>query len=164
MSDWSGQADVVSFSCKVAAATVTCSLITSRLADQDKHKQTHTHSTSDLSKVSACERLKAGLFSLPLQFITAMFTRLLSSLTAFVSPLSLPPAFSPSFLLLFFIVAAVVSFLIARRPVPEAKPRSSPPPGRVSIPCLPWLPVLGSLPWLGGGLPPHLLFTQLAHR
>ncbi|XP_062422171.1 steroid 17-alpha-hydroxylase/17,20 lyase isoform X2 [Pungitius pungitius] len=33
-----------------------------------------------------------------------------------------------------------------------------------SLPCLPRLPVLGSLPWLGGGLPPHLLFTQLGHR
>ncbi|XP_030287064.1 cytochrome P450 17A2 [Sparus aurata] len=81
-----------------------------------------------------------------------MSSQLLSSLSALVSPL--PPAF---LLLLLFIVAALVSFLI--------KPRSSPGSGpRSSIPCLPRVPVLGSLPWLGGGLPPHLLFTQLGHR
>ncbi|XP_038587343.1 steroid 17-alpha-hydroxylase/17,20 lyase [Micropterus salmoides] len=80
-----------------------------------------------------------------------MFTRLLSSLPSFISPLSHPP----SFLLAAFFVAAAVSFLITHR---------SHPPARGSIPCLPWLPVLGSLPWLGGGLPPHLLFTQLARR
>ncbi|XP_070849116.1 cytochrome P450 17A2 [Chaetodon trifascialis] len=93
-----------------------------------------------------------------------MFTHLLSSLTAGTFPLSLPASFSPSFLLVFFVVTAVVLVLIARRSSPETKPRSSPPPARVSIPCLPRLPVLGSLPWLGGSLPPHLLFTQLAHR
>ncbi|XP_067117298.1 cytochrome P450 17A2 [Osmerus mordax] len=38
-------------------------------------------------------------------------------------------------------------------------PGSTPP-----VPCLPWVPLLGSLPWLGGGQPPHLLFTRLAHR
>ncbi|XP_076580945.1 cytochrome P450 17A2 isoform X2 [Chaetodon auriga] len=93
-----------------------------------------------------------------------MFAHLLSSLTAGTFPLSLPASFSPSFLLVFFIVTAAIFFLIAHRSDPEAKPRSSPPPARGSIPCLPRLPVLGSLPWLGGGLPPHLLFTQLAHR
>lgn len=82
-----------------------------------------------------------------------MLSPLLSSLPAFASPLSLPPPF----LYVFLIVAAAASFLMARRPVAEAEPPSS-------IPCLPRLPVLGSLPWLGGGLPPHLLFTQLAHR
>ncbi|XP_044039949.1 steroid 17-alpha-hydroxylase/17,20 lyase isoform X2 [Siniperca chuatsi] len=80
-----------------------------------------------------------------------MFARLLSSLPSFILPLSLPP----SFLLVFFVVAAVVSFLVAR---------PSPPAARGSVPCLPRLPVLGSLPWLRGGLPPHLLFTQLARR
>ncbi|KAK2863406.1 hypothetical protein Q5P01_002939 [Channa striata] len=76
-----------------------------------------------------------------------MFIHLLSSL--------LPPCFSPSLLLILFIVAAVW-FLITHRSVPPSSP---------SIPCLPRLPVVGSLPWLGGGgLPPHLLFCQLAHR
>ncbi|XP_051258718.1 steroid 17-alpha-hydroxylase/17,20 lyase [Dicentrarchus labrax] len=89
-----------------------------------------------------------------------MFTWILSSVRAFISPLSLPLSLPPSSLLVFFIVAAVVFFLIAQRSVPETEPR--PAPG--SIPCLPWLPVLGSLPWLGGGLPPHLLFSQLALR
>ncbi|XP_070785555.1 cytochrome P450 17A2 [Enoplosus armatus] len=87
-----------------------------------------------------------------------MFSRLLSSLPSFIFPLSLPPSF---LLVVFFIVAAVAIFLITRRPS-ETKP--PPPAARGSIPCLPWLPVLGSLPWLGGGLPPHLLFTQLARR
>ncbi|KAM7366692.1 hypothetical protein PAMP_016107 [Pampus punctatissimus] len=76
-----------------------------------------------------------------------------------ISPLSLPPSFSPSILIFFFIVLVIVLLLVTHRSVPETKP-----PARASIPCLPRLPVLGSLPWLGGGLPPHLLFTQLAHR
>ncbi|XP_049424230.1 LOW QUALITY PROTEIN: steroid 17-alpha-hydroxylase/17,20 lyase-like [Epinephelus fuscoguttatus] len=115
--------------------------------------------TPDLFEVALCVRqsLKAGLLSLPPHSsITAMFTRLLSSLPPFISPLSLPP----SFLLVFFIVAAVVFFLS----VYQTNPPSSRPPARGSIPCLPTLPVLGSLPWLGGGLPPHLLFSRLARR
>ncbi|XP_077444402.1 cytochrome P450 17A2 isoform X5 [Stigmatopora argus] len=32
------------------------------------------------------------------------------------------------------------------------------------MPGLPRLPVVGSLPWLGGHMPPHLLFTQLGAR
>ncbi|XP_060886707.1 steroid 17-alpha-hydroxylase/17,20 lyase [Labrus mixtus] len=84
-----------------------------------------------------------------------MLARLLSSLISFVSSLvSFPP---PFFLLLVFIAAALVFLLVTRRSVHENRPSSS-------IPCLPRLPVLGSLPWLGGGLPPHLLFTRLAHR
>lgn len=87
-----------------------------------------------------------------------MWTHLVSSLAPFVSPfsLSLPfhSSFSPCFLLLVSSIAVVVFlFLVAR----GIRPASS-------ITCLPRLPVLGSLPWLGGGLPPHLLFTQLAHR
>ncbi|XP_028298244.1 cytochrome P450 17A2 [Gouania willdenowi] len=33
-----------------------------------------------------------------------------------------------------------------------------------SVPSLPRLPVIGSLPWLRGGLPPHLLFSRLTYR
>ncbi|XP_075941100.1 cytochrome P450 17A2 [Anarhichas minor] len=84
-----------------------------------------------------------------------MFAHLLSFLPPFISPLSLPPSF---LLLVFFIVAVVVFFLN------RTGPPSSGPPSRCSVPCLPRLPVLGSLPWLGGGLPPHLLFTQLGRR
>ncbi|KAM9827304.1 cytochrome P450 17A2 [Neosynchiropus ocellatus] len=54
---------------------------------------------------------------------------------------------------LLFLLALVLVLLL--RP-----PRTS----SGSIPCLPRLPLLGSLPWLGGGLPPHLLFTRLARR
>ncbi|XP_022616599.1 steroid 17-alpha-hydroxylase/17,20 lyase-like [Seriola dumerili] len=94
-----------------------------------------------------------------------MFTCLLSSLPSFLSLSPSSSSFSPLFLLVLFVTAAVVLFLITRRSVPEAKPSSCPPPARDSIPCLPRLPVLGSLPWLGGGgLPPHLLFSQLARR
>nr|XP_061810961.1 steroid 17-alpha-hydroxylase/17,20 lyase-like [Nerophis lumbriciformis] len=32
------------------------------------------------------------------------------------------------------------------------------------MPGLPRLPLVGSLPWLGGGAPPHLLFTHLGRR
>uniref|UniRef100_A0A3B4FA60 Steroid 21-hydroxylase n=1 Tax=Pundamilia nyererei TaxID=303518 RepID=A0A3B4FA60_9CICH len=53
----------------------------------------------------------------------------------------------------------VVLFLTTSRLVPVTEPLA-----RGSIPCLPRLPFLGSLPWLGGGLPPHLLFTQMSHR
>ncbi|XP_034533033.1 steroid 17-alpha-hydroxylase/17,20 lyase [Notolabrus celidotus] len=74
---------------------------------------------------------------------------LLSSLLSFVS-------FPPSFFLL-FLSGALVFLLITRRCISGPGPPSS-------IPCLPRLPVLGSLPWLGGGLPPHLLFSKLAHR
>ncbi|XP_077597788.1 cytochrome P450 17A2 [Stigmatopora nigra] len=35
---------------------------------------------------------------------------------------------------------------------------------RGGMPGLPRLPVVGSLPWLGGRTPPHLLFTQLGTR
>uniref|UniRef100_A0A3Q0T0X6 Steroid 21-hydroxylase n=1 Tax=Amphilophus citrinellus TaxID=61819 RepID=A0A3Q0T0X6_AMPCI len=67
----------------------------------------------------------------------------------------LPPSLSPSVLLCLFTVVVVVLFWL----VPETKP-----PARGSIPCLPRLPILGSLPWLRGHLPPHLLFTQLSRR
>ncbi|TNN31111.1 Steroid 17-alpha-hydroxylase/17,20 lyase [Liparis tanakae] len=88
----------------------------------------------------------------------AMFPRLVSSLPAFVS---FPLSFSPSLVLLVvFLVATVVFFLTAV----QTAPPGSGAPGRGPVPCLPRLPVLGSLPWLGGGLPPHLLFSQLAHR
>ncbi|XP_062422144.1 steroid 17-alpha-hydroxylase/17,20 lyase isoform X1 [Pungitius pungitius] len=87
-----------------------------------------------------------------------MLTHLVSSLAPFVSPFSLslpfPSSFSPCFLLLVSSIAAVVFFLLVAQGI---RPPSS-------LPCLPRLPVLGSLPWLGGGLPPHLLFTQLGHR
>ncbi|XP_055370373.1 steroid 17-alpha-hydroxylase/17,20 lyase isoform X2 [Betta splendens] len=83
------------------------------------------------------------------------FSQLLSSLPSFSQLLSLLPSFSPSLLLVFFLSVSLVCFLIPRRPGSEA---------RASIPCLPRVPVLGSLPWLGGGLPPHLLFCQLAQR
>nr|QLC36641.1 cytochrome P450 17A2 [Kryptolebias hermaphroditus] len=62
-------------------------------------------------------------------------------------------SFSPCVLLLFLAASLLLLSLISARNRPPA-----------SIPCLPHLPVLGSLPWLGGGLPPHLLFTQLGHR
>ncbi|XP_074555300.1 cytochrome P450 17A2 [Halichoeres trimaculatus] len=75
---------------------------------------------------------------------------LLSSLLSFISP--------PSYLLL-FVSGAVVLLLVNRLCSPGPRPPSS-----SSIPCLPRLPVLGSLPWLGGGLPPHLLFSKLALR
>ncbi|KAM6909405.1 cytochrome P450 17A2 [Xenentodon cancila] len=61
-------------------------------------------------------------------------------------------SFSPSAVLVFVVAVAAVSFLVLCLPPPS------------SVPCLPWVPVLGSLPWLGGGLPPHLLFSRLAHR
>ncbi|XP_059211347.1 steroid 17-alpha-hydroxylase/17,20 lyase [Centropristis striata] len=79
-----------------------------------------------------------------------MSSRLLSSL----SSLPLPPS---SLLLVLLAAAVLVFFLMTQR----LRPASSRPG---SIPGLPRLPVLGSLPWLGGGLPPHLLFTQLARR
>lgn len=76
-----------------------------------------------------------------------MFPHLHSALTSFVSSPSL-------FLLVFITVATIICFLVSR-------PWCSP---EFSIPCLPSLPILGSLPWLGGGLPPHLLFTEMTHR
>ncbi|XP_078100507.1 cytochrome P450 17A2 [Sander vitreus] len=81
-----------------------------------------------------------------------MFTRLLSSLPSLIFPLSLPPSF---LLAVFVIVAVAVVFLATHGIKPAAGS---------SLPCLPTLPVLGSLPWLRGELPPHLLFTQLARR
>ncbi|XP_030018236.1 cytochrome P450 17A2 [Sphaeramia orbicularis] len=67
---------------------------------------------------------------------------------------SLLSSFSPSVLhLLAFFIIAVVTVLLLRTC-----------PDRGSIPCLPTIPILGSLPWMRGGLPPHLLFTQLSHR
>lgn len=86
-----------------------------------------------------------------------MFPRLLSSLPAFVS---FPLSFSPSLVLLVIFLVATVVFLTAVQTAPPASGAQ----GWGSVPCLPRLPVLGSLPWLGGGLPPHLLFSQLAHR
>ncbi|XP_070711378.1 cytochrome P450 17A2 [Pempheris klunzingeri] len=83
-----------------------------------------------------------------------MLTRLLSSLPSSVISLSLPPSF-----LVFIVVALLLFLLIWLRSGPP-----SPSPPRGSVPCLPRLPVVGSLPWLRGDAPPHLLFTQLAHR
>ncbi|KAG7496166.1 steroid 17-alpha-hydroxylase/17,20 lyase-like [Solea senegalensis] len=77
-----------------------------------------------------------------------MFTCLLSSL--------LP---SPPFVLFFLLLVVAVLYLTTR-----CSSSSSPPPPRCSLPSLPRLPVLGSLPWLSRRLPPHLLFSQLAHR
>ncbi|KAM4714028.1 cytochrome P450 17A2 [Anableps anableps] len=67
---------------------------------------------------------------------------------------------SPPVLLLFVLVLALC--LLSRRSRQEPQNSSGPVWG--SIPCMPRLPVLGSLPWLWGDLPKHLLFTQLAHR
>nr|XP_019951005.1 PREDICTED: steroid 17-alpha-hydroxylase/17,20 lyase-like [Paralichthys olivaceus] len=86
-----------------------------------------------------------------------MFTRLLSSLSPCIS---LPPSPSSLVLLVFFLL--VVLIFIYRRSGTHHP--SSPPLSHPSIPCLPRLPLLGSLPWLGGRLPPHLLFTQLVNR
>ncbi|KAM3590350.1 uncharacterized protein V6R79_007979 [Siganus canaliculatus] len=61
----------------------------------------------------------------------------------------------PPCILLLVLLLVLVLVLLGRR---------SRPPAAASIPCLPRLPVLGSLPWLGGGLPPHLLFSRLSHR
>ncbi|XP_069031646.1 cytochrome P450 17A2 isoform X2 [Embiotoca jacksoni] len=72
---------------------------------------------------------------------------------------------SSSLLLFLPVVVVVVFFLASRRLLHDTKPPSGPPPPPPgSISCLPRLPILGSLPWLGGRLPPHLLFTQLSHR
>ncbi|CAK6974741.1 steroid 17-alpha-hydroxylase/17%2C20 lyase [Scomber scombrus] len=73
---------------------------------------------------------------------------------SFIFPFSFPP----SILLIIFIVVFVL-LMVTRRSLPGTDP-----PAQGSIPCLPRLPVLGSLPWLGGSVPPHLLFTQLARR
>ncbi|TDG99440.1 hypothetical protein EPR50_G00193420 [Perca flavescens] len=84
-----------------------------------------------------------------------MFTRLLSSLPSFVFPLSLPPSF---LLAAVFVVAAVAAGVVV------LATRGTEPAAGGSLPCMPALPLLGSLPWLLGELPPHLLFTQLARR
>ncbi|KAF7231621.1 cytochrome P450 17A2 isoform X1 [Nothobranchius furzeri] len=76
---------------------------------------------------------------------------------------SLFSSFSPSLLLLSLVALVLVSVLISQW-FGSGTRNPSGPLDPSSIPCLPHLPVLGSLPWLGGGLPPHLLFTQLGHR
>ncbi|XP_078791846.1 cytochrome P450 17A2 isoform X1 [Oryzias latipes] len=81
---------------------------------------------------------------------------MLSFLLSYVSTVS------PPVLLVFIVLVVALVFLSYDRRRGERP--SSLPPARSSIPCLPQLPILGSLPWLGGGLPPHLLFTKLAHR
>ncbi|XP_060951676.1 steroid 17-alpha-hydroxylase/17,20 lyase [Limanda limanda] len=86
-----------------------------------------------------------------------MFTRLLSSLSPSIS---LP--YSPSSLFLLVLFLLIVLFFISRRF--GSKHSSSPALPHPSIPCIPRLPLLGSLPWLGGRLPPHLLFTRLVNR
>ncbi|XP_034424765.1 steroid 17-alpha-hydroxylase/17,20 lyase [Hippoglossus hippoglossus] len=86
-----------------------------------------------------------------------MFTRLLSSLSPCIF---LPPSPTSLVLLVFFLL--VVLFFISRRS--GTNHPSSPPLPHPSIPCIPRLPLLGSLPWLGGRLPPHLLFTRLVNR
>ncbi|XP_026178718.1 cytochrome P450 17A2 [Mastacembelus armatus] len=86
-----------------------------------------------------------------------MSSGLLASLPSFVS---FPPPFPLSFLLVPLVLSVgvvVVWFLITHGSIPKTKPSST-------IPCLPRLPFLGSLPWLRGGLPPHMLFSQLVHR
>ncbi|XP_008290892.1 cytochrome P450 17A2 [Stegastes partitus] len=70
-----------------------------------------------------------------------------------------------SVLLLVLLAASVLLFLrILRRSGPRPSAPSAPPPARTSIPGLPRLPVLGSLPWMGGDVAPHLLFTRLGRR
>ncbi|XP_068443546.1 cytochrome P450 17A2 [Clinocottus analis] len=83
-----------------------------------------------------------------------MFTGLVSSLAPFIS---FPPSLSPSLVVLVLFVISAVVFLVAG---PRARAPGPPAP----LPCLPRLPVLGSLPWLGGGVAPHLRFCQLALR
>lgn len=61
-------------------------------------------------------------------------------------------------------MVTVGSFLIFRRTGPETQPGYGAGPPKVTVPCLSWVPVLGSLPWLRGRLPLHLLFTQLSYR
>uniref|UniRef100_A0A665U2Y6 Cytochrome P450, family 17, subfamily A, polypeptide 2 n=1 Tax=Echeneis naucrates TaxID=173247 RepID=A0A665U2Y6_ECHNA len=74
----------------------------------------------------------------------------MSSLPPFLSsPLS---SSSPAFLLFLFVIVAVLLIQINRR-TGSSPAAPGPPPARGSIPCLPWLPVAGSLPWLGGGRP-----------
>ncbi|XP_041842138.1 steroid 17-alpha-hydroxylase/17,20 lyase isoform X1 [Melanotaenia boesemani] len=132
---------------------MTANLITSRSSDQDKHTHTvtvndntHTFTAFDLSKVSSCVtqikvRTPHRLLTL-LRLLADMLTYLLSS-------------FSLSVLLVFIFFVVIVLL---------SKPLLSPKRAHGSIPCLPRVPVLGSLPWLGGSLPPHLLFSQLARR
>ncbi|XP_059891862.1 steroid 17-alpha-hydroxylase/17,20 lyase-like [Gadus macrocephalus] len=55
-------------------------------------------------------------------------------------------------------VTALVVLLAWRWLAPD------PPQQQGPMPCLPHLPLLGSLPWLRAHLPPHLLFTQLSRR
>ncbi|CAL8383880.1 unnamed protein product [Arctogadus glacialis] len=55
-------------------------------------------------------------------------------------------------------MTALVVLLVWRWLAPD------PPQQQGPMPCLPHLPLLGSLPWLRAHLPPHLLFTQLSHR
>ncbi|RVE60878.1 hypothetical protein OJAV_G00185370 [Oryzias javanicus] len=82
---------------------------------------------------------------------------MLSFLFSSVSPTAL--------LLLFVLLVLLLLFFLNADRLGGGRPSSPPPPpARSAVPCLPRLPVLGSLPWLGGGLPPHLLFTKLAHR
>ncbi|TWW63247.1 steroid 17-alpha-hydroxylase/17,20 lyase isoform X1 [Takifugu flavidus] len=95
-----------------------------------------------------------------------MDSPLLSTLSTFLSPsslLSLRPSFSPTLFLIFFIMVTVGSFLIFRRPVRGSEPGSEAGPPREKVPCISWVPVLGSLPWLRGGRPLHLIFTQLSY-
>ncbi|KAK7910123.1 hypothetical protein WMY93_014807 [Mugilogobius chulae] len=74
-----------------------------------------------------------------------MFSRLLSSFGCFDAVLWL----SVAVLVLLFVVWALFH-------------RTS---GAKSVPCLPRIPVLGSLPWVAAaGLPPHLLFTRISKR
>ncbi|CAL8241252.1 unnamed protein product [Merluccius merluccius] len=75
--------------------------------------------------------------------VSSLFSLLLSSL------------FSPW--LVVMVMACLV--LLARRRIAPDTPHH-----QGAMPCLPHLPLLGSLPWLSPHLPPHLLFTQLSHR
>lgn len=93
---------------------------------------------------------------------SAMLTRLVSTLDAFFCPaplLSLLPSWSTWLLFAVFTAVVVGGCVRVGRAGAEA---AGPGPGR--LPCLPRLPLLGSLPWLGGDLPPHLLFSRLGHR
>ncbi|CAJ1048364.1 steroid 17-alpha-hydroxylase/17%2C20 lyase-like [Xyrichtys novacula] len=124
--------------------------VCSRNKNQNQNQNQGVSGSGDMMQQIIRQNSSVSLFIL--LFIADMLTHLLSSLLSFIPPLF---SFSPSFLFFLFIsgVTAVVVFLL----VPKSRPRSS-------IPCLPRIPLLGSLPWLSGDLPPHLLFTRLTHR
>ncbi|NP_001284516.1 steroid 17-alpha-hydroxylase/17,20 lyase-like [Cynoglossus semilaevis] len=86
-----------------------------------------------------------------------MFTHLLSCLL-------LSSSSSPFFLILLSLVLLVILYLFGRGSFSSSSSSPLPNTAGGSIPCLPRLPLLGSLPWLSQHLPPHLLFCKLSHR